>query len=1595
MRGHAMRRALILQAVLVLSAGWSSACAAGDRDSNDRVRPFEWNVFLDGWQLLGPFPKVEADPEGLATPFVKDESELRAGRVVFFDRKLFTWAPYKLSMINFRNGLKAQNAAGNNKVAYAWTQFSSPVAQNARLAIGYDDQFVAWLNGKEVSRGMDNMWASLDQQITEVELQAGTNTLLLKVANGAQGWEGLARLLPAEPAAPLLEFQMQPASNAYRLPVVEVELLDAGQKAIALHRCSGSRDASSFNSACYRLFANAPPTEPAFARFRVVEPGFSAAETTLPWQRLQTGQPTIPLMADQPVELALVDAKTRQPIEGATIWRGKDRETPVSDREGRISLPEFSPVIDRCYAVAPGFVATTVDLKWPRRGVQRVELSAGGRSVVGTVVSTSGEPIAGATITSGVSGGYSPTVVTDEAGRFELHSLPEDRTQIYPVIEAAGFVAKGRFGVDVSQPETTVRWELVPGATITGRIVNRESDKPVGGVTITTGDDRFGSNNPKATAKSKADGTYELIGVSPGETLIHAFSDDFAPTMQRVTATVGVPVKLDFTIAEGRPVSGVIRDKDGNPVPDVRLITDTWNGARMFDREARTDSEGRFVLAHMPDSAAEVHVLKRGFISQRDLMVTGGDTVELTLLPTIVHTISVRDAAKGQIVPDLQIAKGYLWQGNSDWSWQSNEWETTRYYDKLKGEMRIEISEQTSTYETAYRFRAAGFAEVIVNLPRDLSEGKSFDVRLRPAEVFEGRIVDASTGQPLEGVIVAAVSREDRLRADQYSNFQTPWQYIEQNRSTAVTSTTDADGLFRLPALGRSAEGAGLVLLSKDGGFHFVEGDLFVAADDAKAAMLELPMPESASLSGRLTIAGEPVAGAHVRIQWQGHGGAAQNDWNRSFGVGGQVTTDADGRFSFARLGPGIYQLNRVFPIPLGEGSTMTAYLDAENVTLLPGQDVVHDLVRPAGLKLSGIAKTSDGEPVSGCVVYVAKNGGRNERLDAAIADAAGHFSFDHVPPGDYQLSAELHVRRPEGYYDTGFTGATTVSLAAPRDDVQITLTEVNRNATPTMATPITGTLAPEFSIVPSGPDQPVVLSQQSGKVTAVCFWQATDEFVTALNTTYRQFQQNQDIVFVPVFTQGLPMLELQRTRLAAQPEFPVFASEEIYAPPLADLFSGAASRSLCYVIGRDGRFTSEPVAPTQLAAAIEQALAASLDGKLSIDQTAVLDINLTSDGLERGIPGAKLKLRAIGADGETVRADQYSLAGTPRRIHWRYPTLGEGGKLEVELSGQGIKPQTQSISNSKKSQSLSLENASPRRITGTVVNLATKQPEPDVIILFLDWQGQAFSGKSDADGKLDVPSYPGTFYVTVSQDARFAVTTSPLQSVTVGESSEPAPIEIKVAPAATVIGRVLDAAGKPVSGAMVMLQLGGVVSADEEGRFELRGIPSVGTTQLWASTARQEYGSIRVTDPAPEDEVTIRIGQGLNDQTESRPALTIGQAIPSLEVTTLDGTATNWQAAGDSERLVVIGALWHPATKRLIEKARSWCKENGKPLQVLSLDWSLEQASRESESLELSGETVFAGPGTLKLKDHWSLASERLAVLVAKDGTAVSQPLE
>jgi len=79
--------------------------------------------------------------------------------------------------------------AESNVTSYATVMSSTEM--DTQVRVGTDDGLQVWLNGESVhvDRGM-----ALNQDIVNVKLKKGENTLLLQVSQGGGGWGFMCRL---------------------------------------------------------------------------------------------------------------------------------------------------------------------------------------------------------------------------------------------------------------------------------------------------------------------------------------------------------------------------------------------------------------------------------------------------------------------------------------------------------------------------------------------------------------------------------------------------------------------------------------------------------------------------------------------------------------------------------------------------------------------------------------------------------------------------------------------------------------------------------------------------------------------------------------------------------------------------------------------------------------------------------------------------------------------------------------------------------------------------------------------------------------------------------------------------------------------------------------------------------------------------------------------------------------------------------------------------------------------------------------------------------------------------------------------------------
>ena len=144
--------------------------------------------YIKEWLVLGPFFPNDLDKDFLAAD-VGGEAKIdpKEGDLITIPRgTTLTWKKYSIK----GNVINLLDAAGNhnNVTAYAFCILQSEIAGKAEVYLGSDDGVAVWINGKRVHNNPIDRAITLDEDVFEANLKAGSNHCLVKVSQEIWTW---------------------------------------------------------------------------------------------------------------------------------------------------------------------------------------------------------------------------------------------------------------------------------------------------------------------------------------------------------------------------------------------------------------------------------------------------------------------------------------------------------------------------------------------------------------------------------------------------------------------------------------------------------------------------------------------------------------------------------------------------------------------------------------------------------------------------------------------------------------------------------------------------------------------------------------------------------------------------------------------------------------------------------------------------------------------------------------------------------------------------------------------------------------------------------------------------------------------------------------------------------------------------------------------------------------------------------------------------------------------------------------------------------------------------------------------------------------
>ncbi len=175
------------------------------------------------WYLVGPFDAPGMT--GFVTSFPPEENVDLAATYSGQGERTIGWKRYRCEDRLGQLNLVEAVAPVKEAVAYAYTELDSPQDQTVQLRCGADDNVTVWVNGTEAVG--KEMWLNgirLDRFIVPVQLNAGTNRVLVKICQGPQhvdpavgnNWSLQVRFCTADGAAAGLKSLLPPIDDAPR-----------------------------------------------------------------------------------------------------------------------------------------------------------------------------------------------------------------------------------------------------------------------------------------------------------------------------------------------------------------------------------------------------------------------------------------------------------------------------------------------------------------------------------------------------------------------------------------------------------------------------------------------------------------------------------------------------------------------------------------------------------------------------------------------------------------------------------------------------------------------------------------------------------------------------------------------------------------------------------------------------------------------------------------------------------------------------------------------------------------------------------------------------------------------------------------------------------------------------------------------------------------------------------------------------------------------------------------------------------------------------------------------------------------------------------
>ena len=585
-------------------------------------------------------------------------------------------------------------------------------------------------------------------------------------------------------------------------------------------------------------------------------------------------------------------------------------------------------------------------------------------SFAGTIRDTkSGAVVAGVRVSLAApdDSSVSESPVSDAKGKFTFAPLLPRSYQISGMHPAYAIESAA-----VSVPRTSARaFAAQPAARARGRVVDEEK-KPVAAASVTSPS----LNGARSrTSLTNAAGEF-VLRLMASQVLfampIYASKRDYVNGMSEPRKWQPGETRDDIviTLAHGFVAKVRVVDQQRQPVPKVfvNVTRSGENGLQGFTPQAGCADPLR------PDchlTGADGFVSVRTVEGKHSVFVTG-DNIATKRVPNQMVT------ARSEAVV-VQVDRGVEISGRVVRA------DGTPVPDAIVEMRRMQMMARSATSDADGTFTLSGVATGSASVTafssdRHLSSvavtvtapAKNVTITMPRGARIEGRILDRATQQPVTDFTIFLPPRGGAGASP------APQQVHADDGSYAIDNVSPGMAQIGVRAAG------------------YVQGSRSdITAEDGKTVSgIDVQLDRGASVSGRVTSAGAPVAGVQVQLT------------ATRMPVSGGTTTDADGGYTIDGVAEGdrTIQFQKLGFIVLRKPVEVTA-----------GKELHLDVELDHGRELRGRVVDRAGNGIAGG--YVSINGNNASPNSSAATEADGAFVLQGLPDGHYNLTA-----RKDGY---------------------------------------------------------------------------------------------------------------------------------------------------------------------------------------------------------------------------------------------------------------------------------------------------------------------------------------------------------------------------------------------------------------------------------------------------------------------------------------------------------------------------------------------------------------------------------------------------